>query len=676
MTRIISKYKSACLALALGCSLALTTSCTDYLDKSPESDVSPEAAFKNFKNFQGFTEELYLCIPDFSKSYWTTCWNWGEDDIQAVGIDYLMGYKVDQGDFWGWQKEFDGWGACFMDQGSSFLDPNDAGNNYRFSRGLWKAAWYGIRKANLGLENMDLMTAATQEEKNTIKGQLLFFRGWLHFQLMQYFGGLPYIDHTIAADQPMTLPRESCQACAEKAAKDFREAAELLPIDWDKSSVGRNTLGKNGFRINKITALAYEGKSLLWAASPLVKNCDDKMNVNGNASTYDYDTNYAQQAAEALGELLTLVETGQTQYKLVDFADYSDLFYTWNKNMLPPGSTENILRDIPADAWHNSHFGVFTEFGGQILTGGQAASQPTANYVNYYGMKNGLPLDDPESGFDPTHPWKNRDPRFYHDIVYDGVKVVEGDIKPDANRYANLYTGGTYRDDINESRTGYLLYKFIPMIANNYDMGSTYNKLYIDVPYLRLADCYLMYAEACAAVGGATASAKCSLTALDAVNKIRERAGVADVAAKFTGNKDKFNMMTASWGCLGWLWNKPVAVVFIRPERFTHELIEANDTMTLSFLGHSEEARKIYNFCGSKSGRDLEKCEATGLKPVVLEGGSIGFEQARLTLECRKLYKDSMSAEKFIDKDLLQWYGAKGGFHDVYVVEITHAYAE
>lgn len=534
MTRIISKYKSACLALALGCSLAMTTSCTDYLDKSPESDVSPEAAFKNFKNFQGFTEELYLCIPDFSKSYWTTCWNWGEDDIQAVGFDYLMGYKVDQGDFWGWQKEFDGWGACFMDQGDSF-NPND-----RFSRGLWKGAWYGIRKANLGLKNMDLMTAATQEEKNTIKGQLLFFRGWLHFQLMQYFGGLPYIDHAIAADQPMTLPRETCQACAEKAAKDFREAAELLPIDWDKSSVGRNTLGKNGFRINKITALAYEGKSLLWAASPLVKNCDDKMNVNGNASTYDYDTNYAQQAAEALGELLALVETGQTQYKLVDFADYSDLFYTWNKNMLPPGSTENILRDIPADAWQNSHFGVFTEFGGSILTGGKAASQPTANYVNYYGMKNGLPLDDPESGFDPTHPWKNRDPRFYHDIVYDGVKVVEGAIEPDANRYANLYTGGTYRDDINESRTGYLLYKFIPMIANNYDMGSTYNKLYIDVPYLRLADCYLMYAEACAAVGGATAKAKCSLTALDAVNKIRERAGVAGVAAKFTGNKDKF----------------------------------------------------------------------------------------------------------------------------------------
>ena len=140
------------------------------------------------------------------------------------------------------------------------------------------------------------------------------------------------------------------------------------------------------------------------------------------------------------------------------------------------------------------------------------------------------------------------------------------------------------------------------------------------------------------------------------------------------GNKDHFNMMTASWGCLGWLWNKPVAVVFIRPERFTHGIIEENEFMTLSFLGNSEEARKIYRFCGSKSGRDLDKAKETGLIPVETDNGSIAFDQSRLTLECRKLYKDSMTAEKFLDKDLLQWYGAKGGFHDVYVVEITNAY--
>ena len=140
------------------------------------------------------------------------------------------------------------------------------------------------------------------------------------------------------------------------------------------------------------------------------------------------------------------------------------------------------------------------------------------------------------------------------------------------------------------------------------------------------------------------------------------------------GSKEHFNTMTASWGGIGWLWNKPVAVVFIRPERFTHGIIEENEFMTLSFLGNSEEARKIYSFCGSKSGRDLDKVKETGLIPVETDNGSIAFDQSLLTLECRKLYKDSMTAEKFLDKDLLQWYGAKGGFHDVYVVEITNAY--
>ena len=121
----------------------MATSCTDYLDKAPESDISAADAFKNFKNFQGFTEELYLCMPDFTRGYWTTSWNWGEDDIMAVGINYHMSYKVDQGDFWGWQRAFDGWGSGFMEPSETF-DPND-----RFKRGLWPAAWYGIRKCNV-----------------------------------------------------------------------------------------------------------------------------------------------------------------------------------------------------------------------------------------------------------------------------------------------------------------------------------------------------------------------------------------------------------------------------------------------------------------------------------------------------------------------------------------------
>ena len=81
-----------------------------------------------------------------------------------------------------------------------------------------------------------------------------------------------------------------------------------------------------------------------------------------------------------------------------------------------------------------------------------------------------------------------------------------------------------------------------------------------------------------------------------------------------SGDKEHFNTMTASWGCVGWLWNKPVAVIFIRPERYTHEFIEQNETLTLSFLGHEEEMRKAYNICGSRSGRNTDKMALTGLK--------------------------------------------------------------
>lgn len=143
------------------------------------------------------------------------------------------------------------------------------------------------------------------------------------------------------------------------------------------------------------------------------------------------------------------------------------------------------------------------------------------------------------------------------------------------------------------------------------------------------------------------------------------------------GSVEKWNTMTASWGCVGWLWNKPVAVIFVRPERFTHEFVEANEYVTLSFLGHSPEARKIYNFCGSKSGRDCDKAKETGLEAITTDLGNIAFRQSRLTLECRKLYKDNIKPECFLSSDIAKWYGGKnGGYHDAYVVEIVNAYEE
>ena len=244
--------------------LTLTqTSCTDYLDKAPDSDVSSTDAFKDFQNFQGFTEELYNCIPEFDKGYWTNSWNWGEDELQNVGINYHMVYKIDQGDFWGWQSSHDGWQSGWMDRYSF----NTGGD--RFAHCLVPGCWYGIRKANLGIANADNFVGTT-EEKNLILGQLYFFRGWFHFELMQYFGGLPYIDKVLPSDQELREPRLSYQECAEKAAEDLRKAADLLPVDWDNTTAGKATLGNNQLRITKIAALGYLGKDLLWAGSPLM----------------------------------------------------------------------------------------------------------------------------------------------------------------------------------------------------------------------------------------------------------------------------------------------------------------------------------------------------------------------------------------------------------------------
>lgn len=142
------------------------------------------------------------------------------------------------------------------------------------------------------------------------------------------------------------------------------------------------------------------------------------------------------------------------------------------------------------------------------------------------------------------------------------------------------------------------------------------------------------------------------------------------------GTPEKFNMMTASWGGTGILWGKPVAFIFIRPERYTYEFIEKGDTLTLSFLG--EAHRDIHKICGSQSGRDIDKVAASGLKPYVTENGNIAYEQARLILECKKLYADFIDADNFVDKLLIsRWYGeGHGGFHKMYILEIQNVLVE
>jgi flavin reductase (DIM6/NTAB) family NADH-FMN oxidoreductase RutF len=135
------------------------------------------------------------------------------------------------------------------------------------------------------------------------------------------------------------------------------------------------------------------------------------------------------------------------------------------------------------------------------------------------------------------------------------------------------------------------------------------------------------------------------------------------------GNLASYNTMTASWGGLGVLWNKPVAFIFIRPQRYTFEFTELNEHFTCSFF--DKKYKKALNFCGAHSGRDVDKAKKTGLTPLVTNAGSVAFEEANLILECRKIYFQDLNPDGFLSPEIIKNYPARD-FHRLYIGEIIY----
>lgn len=132
------------------------------------------------------------------------------------------------------------------------------------------------------------------------------------------------------------------------------------------------------------------------------------------------------------------------------------------------------------------------------------------------------------------------------------------------------------------------------------------------------------------------------------------------------GSKEKYNTMTASWGGMGILWNKSVVFIFIRPQRYTYEFIESNDYFSISFF--DRQWARALKFCGTNSGREVNKAKVTGLTPAFDEKAPY-FEQAKLTVICKKMYFQDMSEAGIIDKDILQYYHGND-YHRMYAAEM------
>ena len=137
------------------------------------------------------------------------------------------------------------------------------------------------------------------------------------------------------------------------------------------------------------------------------------------------------------------------------------------------------------------------------------------------------------------------------------------------------------------------------------------------------------------------------------------------------GDKEKYNMMTASWGFVGVMWGAPTAIAALRPQRYTMEFMKSKDYFTLSFYGDN---KKIHAVCGKESGRNVNKTEKTGLTPIFdNDTEATYFGEARLVLICKKVYAQDLDKNSFIDTDIVDKIYPENDFHTMFYGKIIKA---
>ena len=134
------------------------------------------------------------------------------------------------------------------------------------------------------------------------------------------------------------------------------------------------------------------------------------------------------------------------------------------------------------------------------------------------------------------------------------------------------------------------------------------------------------------------------------------------------GNEEKANTMTASWGALGVMWGKNAVTVYLRPQRYTKEFVDREQTFTISFLG--EKYRQNLGYCGKVTGTGIDKISEAGLTPYYVDG-TTAIEEADMIMVCKTMYHDTIKPECFDEtRNNDKWYPDKD-YHTMYIAEVT-----
>ncbi len=394
-------------------------------------------------------------------------------------------------------------------------------------------SWKGIRKAFLYINNVDRVPDMSEEEKTVRKGEAYVIIASHYLEMMRHFGGVPILRTDVQADndEGIDYTRRPVEEVLAYIVEICDKAAEMLPWTVPGSEDGRMT---------KAAAMGLKCRALMMAASPLFNSdspySSEKPALNvGNVGKVDetliekmywmggYDASRWQDVVDACEDFFRENQANGNAYSLIQAAGTSSDDYraAWNRTYADRNNGEIIIgtgRHYPtfADTYHRCYFGPSEDHGN---TGrGYGGGCITLNFVDMFTNEDGTPSsyrDWIEShngqGTLDDHPFIGKDPRLYESVM------IVGDHFQD--RPAEMWVGGRERSAANDPRaiTGFCSRKFLW----DYNDATFMNRL-SNYAYLRLADIYLIYAEALNEVGRKD-------EAMQALNMVRNRVGLPDM---------------------------------------------------------------------------------------------------------------------------------------------------
>jgi len=498
----MKRYLSKIVFLLFG--FLLLSGCEDYLNIPPEAAISEDEIFGSYNSFQGFQDKLLKNLHDYNRHGARVTTALGGEAMSPTGQSV---YNANLGNYWYLLNNRGIWATAELN----------------FAGGFYQYIWESLRIANMSLEKLetDILRNATASQRDWLKGQALFHRGFLHYEFSRAFGSIPYIDRVYSAEEEQNMKRfwsyekdgrtyRNTQAVMERAVEDFEAAAELLPSVWPSPNI-------NWGRPTKQAALGFKAKALQFSASPLFNE-----DATGNA---EYDNELLLRSAKACQEVIEVMRSivgrqpagmpQNNEHGLTPWESFRQVFATFDGTQ--PGTDEVLFSKNtaifgPANVRHSEA----RNFSYQPIQG-QNGAQGSQVYVDKFEMNDGSRYL-PEYDTDDDKRWVNRDRRFKFTFYVHGDRVDDMTV----NMAGSALVAG---QGLNTN----VIRKFD---EDNVTRNNAGQASYV-TPFLRMADIYLTYAEAVfESTGSYTAvPAGLQLSAADAVNIVRARAGQPDVAS-------------------------------------------------------------------------------------------------------------------------------------------------